>query len=270
MEYSYRMMVLFDCEMCNPNGDPGTGYPRIRTSDDRGYITSQAIKYKVKKWFNHMGYPLLHYIEDPDETVKNRILGKEKSLGENELMKRALDYIDVRLFGALDMSGDFVLKIKGPVSVGEAISYEPVNLVEANVNRGYKVDVKVTEKGDVENSGSSFNNIRPLIEYGLFSFFSGIDSRMGNKVGVSDEDVEKLIDAYIHLFNIDYSTLRPLGSMLIRNVIVWKWKGEKKVNDRQLIDMVKVNISNEQTFNRSRYDIKIRDCTNDDIDMCIY
>lgn len=272
MEYSYRIMVLFDCEMCNPNADPEKGEPRIREIDNRGFITPQAIKYKVKKWFNHMEYPVLHYMEDSEETVKSRILGKDKKLDESELVKRALEYIDVRLFGALDMSGDFVLKIKGPVSVGEAMSHEPVNVIESNINRGYMVDVEVSDNGNIKNKGSTYNNERKIVDYGLYSFFSGVDSRLGVKTGVTDEDIEKLIDAYVHLFDIDYSCMRPLGSMLIRNVVVWKWKGIKKVTDSQLMETVKVHIRNTKTqaYNRTRYEIEIEDCSGDDVETYIY
>lgn len=241
---NYRLLVIFDALMCTPMPDPITGAPRTKWDDGSGFITQQAIKFRIKKYLKESGEKILHYEDVDGYTVFNEL--GTYNLTEREAQEKALQYLDVRLFGALDLATDKskgkdgkkgLVKIRGPVSVSNAVTVDPITVREVASNRQYKIDVNE----DGSNQGSSFANMASIVEYGLYSCYMGVNAIEGEKTGLTDEDMEKLINASVHMFDDDYSCMRPLGSMNVRHVYVWTWKPEKLAcSDAKIMESVVV------------------------------
>ncbi len=253
---NYRILVLFDASMCAPMTDPETKMPRTRWDDGRGFITEQAIKFRIKKYLKESGEKILHYEDREDYTVFKEL--NAYKLTEEEAKEKACQYLDVRLFGAMDLATDKSkgsegkkgrVLIEGPVSVGYSLTEDPITLHDVATNRQYKVDINE----DGSNQGSSYGNVSTILEYGLYSCFIGVNNIKSKVTGLTDSDVELLIDAIVHMFDNDYSCMRPLGSMNVRHVFVWKW-GEKETGcaDWKLIDSVKIE-HKEGILKPSRY-----------------
>ncbi len=229
MLYNYRFLILFDASMCNPMPDPITGNPRKKWTNGCGFITPQAVKYRIKKYLYEKGEKILHYQHYEDYTVVKEI--NAYKISPEEAKKKEKQYLDIRLFGTFDASTDKSngdegnsAKIigKGPVSVNFPVSVDPITSRIVSTNRAYKVDVNK----DGSNQGSSYANDSAIVEYGLYSCYGGINALEANETGITDEDMEKYLNAIVHMFDNDYSTMRPLGSMLVRHLFVWKWKEE--------------------------------------------
>lgn len=240
----YRIMVLFDVAMCAPMTDPYTNSPRTRWDDGRGFITEQAIKFRIKKALKEAGEKILHYAENDDYTVFNEL--DTYNLTEEEAEKKALQYLDVRLFGALDLATDKTkggegkkgkVKIKGPVTVSYSVTVDPVTLHDVATNRQYKIDINE----DGSNQGSSFGNVSSIVEYGLYSCYIGVNAIEAKRTGLTDSDMDLFIDAIVRMFDNDYSCMRPLGSMNVRHVYVWRWDSKKeRYSDAKLMDSVHI------------------------------
>ena len=262
---NYRFLVIFDAAACNPMPDPYTCCPRT-LADGRGLITSQAVNYRVKKYLKSEGEKILHYDDKTDDqyTVFGEI--KAYEISQEEAERRELQYLDVRLFGSQDMASEEGKKknkraicIKQPVSFNHAMTYHPIIVKDVSINRGYRVD----NNEDGTNQGSSFANSSKIVEYGLYGMYGGINAVEAKRTNTTDKDIEKLIQALCKMFDNDYSSMRPLGSMTVRHVYVWKWdEKQKNVFDAKIKDSIKVALK-EDVFSPSCYDdyiIKECDC----------
>ena len=220
LKYNYRYVLLFDVTNCNPNGDASFGEPRVRDIDGRGIISEWCIKYKIKKIFFEKGEKVLHFQRDEDYTVFGEIDAYNKT--NEKAREDELDYIDTRLFGSLDAASRHkdsrAVKFLGAFSIDHPMTIDPINIKEMAINRDFKVDVD--EKGN--NKGRRNDNKFPMVEYGLYLSKGGINKKRGAKMKVTDQDVELIFDAMLNMFEEDYSSTRPMGSMNIRKLIVWK------------------------------------------------
>lgn len=245
MLYNYRFLVLFDASMCNPMPDPLTSEPRVKWTDDCGFITPQAIKYRIKKYLYEKGEKILHFQKNEDYTVFKEI--DAYNITPEEAIKREEEFLDIRLFGTFDMATDKKngdegnsarIKIKGPVSMSQSVSIDPITIRIVSTNRTYKVDINE----DGSNQGSSYANDSAMLEYGLYSCYGGINALEADRTGVTDEDMEKCLDAIVHMFDNDYSVMRPLGSMLVRHLYVWKWGKEELVSEASIKESVNIQL----------------------------
>ena len=220
---NYRFMFIFDAKLCNPNGDVETGGPRIMPSG-RCMVTKQCLAYKLKSYWNACGIKVLHYTPN-GESIQEK-LGKQA-----EYIQKALEYIDVRLFGACDLAGKMILKIKGAVTFEHAMSVDNVNEIMLTINRGY--NVAVDENG--KNIGSGYANLQQILEYGLFTTYGGTNVFAAYDNGLSDDDMDIFFDGLCHVFENDAAAVRPVGSMNARKLIIWSWEGKKQpISDREL------------------------------------
>ena len=174
--------------------------------------------------------------------------------------------LDTRLFGGLDMASENGKKenkrsigITLPVSFNHPRTYHPIIIRDIFLNRSYRVD----SNEDGTNQGSSFANSSKIVEYGLYWMSGGINAIEAKRTNTTDEDIEKLIQALCRMFDNDYSSMRPLGSMTVRHVYVWKWdEEEKNVFANKIKDSIKVALK-EDVISPSCYEdyiIKEYDC----------
>ena len=237
-KYNYRYVLLFDVNNCNPNGDASFGEPRVRDIDGRGLITEWCIKHKIKKVFVEEGEKVLHFQRDEDYTVFSEIDAYNKT--NEKASEDELNYIDTRLFGSLDAAKrkleSRAIKLVGAFSIDNAMTIDPINIKELAINRNFKVDVD--EKGN--NKGRKNDNKFPIVEFGLYLSQGGIDKKRGEIMRVTDQDVDLLFDAMLRMFDGDYCSTRPMGSMNIRKLIVWKSE-ERLPSPTKLMESVNIS-----------------------------
>lgn len=246
--YNYRFLLIFDAARCLANGDPETGLQRL--IGDRALISQYCIKNKVKKYLAENNEDILHYDLSEKVLIGDK-LGNNKD--EKEYLEEAKKYLDVRLFGICDLAKKIAINAQGPVSLENAISIDPVNMVRMNVNRNYRVSVN--EKGD--NDGSSFNIPVEIMDYAMFTCFGGTNRFAAQDLGLSDEDMDKFFVALKNMFEEDFSVARPAGSMNINKLIVWKWEGKSKYSNKQLRESVCIRKKEDICFPQSENDYEI-------------
>lgn len=257
MERNYRFMLIFDAKNCNPNGDPETGGLRM-LRDGKCMVTKQCIGYKLKRYLYEQGVKILHYCPN-DELIIDKLGGTEAVKDELGCKEKALEYLDVRLFGACDLAKPLCLKVTGAVTMEHAITVDNAKEKKLFINRGYKIALK--ENG--ENNGSGFGNVTMLLEYGLFTSYGGTNTRHATDNNLTDGDMEIFFEGLEHIFENDAANIRPVGSMNVRKIIVWTWEGNKQpVSDAKIKESVHIRLKDEIAIpaNYEDYEILVDDC----------
>ena len=157
---------------------------------------------------------------------------KTKEKGKNaDSVRTARDYIcqnyfDVRTFGAVMSTGDDPCGIvRGPVQINFAKSVDPVLPQEITITRQ-----AVTKEQDEANKGKNkakketeFGK-KNFIPYGLYRAEGYVSAMLAQKTGFSEEDLSKLWEAILQMFEHDHSAAR--GKMCMRKLIVFRHESE--------------------------------------------
>ena len=246
----YRFVLYFDVRNCLPN--MGSDGKLNLLSDERYFMSAPCIKYKIKKYLHYMGRPVLHLddgltvferlkrdIPDIDillkdqKTAKLKAAKKEASKSDKESYKeitkrindafymKALEYIDVRLFGIFDCADFLTLRApkSGAVSIAHATTLDSVEIVTGRGGRSY--DIMHSEDG--ANIGSSFCNPYQFVEYGMFKLTGGVNLMHVREFGLTEQDLDDFFVALMHMFDYDSSTFRPMGSIQNKNLVIYEW-----------------------------------------------
>lgn len=205
----------------NPNGDPLDGN-RPRT-DYNGYgeISDVCIKRKIRNRLQDMGEKIFVQSEDRADdgakSLKERANALEKIKNKDEFAAKACEsWIDVRSFGQVfayskgskkDSEGVSV-GVRGPVSVHQAVSLDPVDINSMQITKS--VNGEPTENG---KKSSDTMGMKHMVKFGLYEVKGAINVQLAEKTGFTEEDAEKIKDALRTLFVNDSSSARPDGSM---------------------------------------------------------
>ena len=239
----YEFVVLFDVENGNPNGDPDAGnMPRIDPESGYGLVTDVCLKRKIRNYVELVkeeeeGYQI--YIKEnvPLNRSDNKAFEylhidetKRKDLKKNdpEADRKIRDFMcknffDIRTFGAVMTT--FVKaslncgQVRGPVQLGFARSIDPIVSQEVTITR-----VAITTEKDAGNKSTEMGR-KNIVPYGLYRVEGYISANLARKVtGFSEEDLERLWEAIINMFEHDHSAAR--GKMAVRELIVFKHSKE--------------------------------------------
>lgn len=60
------------------------------------------------------------------------------------------------------------------------------------------------------------------VDFGVYKFVGSINTQLAEKTGFTNEDAEKLKEAFISLFENDASSARPEGSLEVHKVYWWE------------------------------------------------
>ena len=211
------IMLLFDVDHADPNGDPETGRPRI-SPEGKSEISPGCIKHKLRMQMMRRGDDVLHLHDGYEEAVVNRL--KEKGYTYETFKEGELSFCDIRLFGATDKKKGIIdVSITGAFTPSFPKSKDKVDLEQLRVNRSYIV-------AD-EKLGSAYAmDGHTYVQYALYPVFWRMNYYAARDNGVTDEDVHKMLEAMKTLFADDSSTNRPPGSMNVRRIYVWEWEGD--------------------------------------------
>ena len=228
-------VFYFEAINSNPNGDPDSGNSPRTVRNNIGLVTDICLKRKIR---NHVMYTkegqsgfeiAIRQENDFDETTAVDSL-------ENLMSK----YFDFRTFGVVIPKGAASDKkskkkatdknspdhITGPVQFSLSTSVDPVDIVNLSITR-------MSASGQGQTMGN-----KKIVSYGLYKFVFNINPFIAKKTGMTDEDVQVILDALVQCWDFDRSSVR--AEMYPRALVVFEHENPLGCNSRQLLNLVKV------------------------------
>ena len=252
------IVVLFDCQNGNPNGDPDAGnMPRVDPETQHGLVSDVCQKRKVRDWvylsqrnedgslkpgydifFGHSGIPDRRVLNDQIEAahkqaicapdIQERIKATKKDGDKKQVAAQAAraelcaTRFDIRTFGAVLSTGDFSAgQVRGPVQCTFARSVDPILGIEACITRKAVTtseDAEKQMKADGEITGTMGR--KHLIPYGLFTSQWFVSPMLAKDTGFTAADLQITCEALLGMFETDRSASR--GLMATREVVVFR------------------------------------------------
>lgn len=216
--------VLVSVVNANPNGDPLNGN-RPRT-DYRGFgeMSDVCIKRKIRNRMQDMGHGIFVQSDDrrTDDCISLRERAKdlEKIKSQEEFARVACEkWLDVRSFGqvfAFKKFGCASVGVRGPVSIHQAVSMDPVDACSMQITKS----VSGERKSESER-GSDTMGMKHFVRFGLYEIKGSINVQLAEKTGFTWEDAQVVQEALRTLFVNDASAARPDGSMEVVRVYWW-------------------------------------------------
>lgn len=221
--------VLISVRDANPNGDP-TARNRPRDDiDGFGEISDVCIKRKIRNRLQDMGESVFvqskEHAFDGCRSLRERadscaeLAAARKSKDPEEFGRIACQkWLDVRTFGQVfAFRGDIISAgVRGAVSISMARSVSPIEIVPMKITRCCA--------GDTASAGKPSDTLatKYRVRFGLYRFNGCINPVAAAKTGFSEKDAETLKQAIITMFENDFSSARPEGSMEVVRVFWWK------------------------------------------------
>lgn len=267
----YDFMILFDVTNSNPNGDPNNAnQPRIDIDTNIGLVTDVCLKRKIRNWVkmnktNEDGFDI--YIDRVmplhDKAAEAISAKKDQKIDKENEEKFVINYMtnkyfDIRTFGAAivhftskeaKLSGN-AGQLTGPVQLTFAQSIDPVYPTEITITRQAIETAK-----DFENKKNEMGN-KWIIPYGLYVCHGFISANIAQHMNFSEEDVEVLWNAILHMFDDDHSAAR--GDIAVQKLIIFKHDGMcGNASAHKLFNAIKINKTVEIPRKFADYDIII-------------
>lgn len=219
--------LLVSVKMANANGDPLNGNrPRI-DYNGFGEISDVCIKRKIRNRMQDLGNRVFVQSEDRAadgyKSLSERASGTlAKIKDKDEYAKTACEtWIDVRSFGQVfafkskEKGGGVSVGVRGPVSIHQAVSVEPVEIQSMQITKSVNGE-------PAEGKGSDTMGMKHMIRFGLYVIKGSINVQLAEKTGFTDADAETLKQCLISLFENDASSARPDGSMEVCKLYWWE------------------------------------------------
>jgi len=224
--------VIISATNANPNGDPLNGNRPREDYDGYGEISDVCIKRKIRNRFQDMGQKIFVQPEErADDGYKslkeradscaelNKEIKKKKNANRDYCGEVACrEWLDVRTFGQVfAFKGEEVsLGIRGPVSIHQAVSLSPVDIVSMQITKS------VNSEAGKDSKASDTMGTKHRIGFGLYLVKGSVNVQLAEKTGFSQEDAEFLKEALKTLFENDASSARPEGSMEVCRLYWWQ------------------------------------------------
>ena len=217
--------VLVSVTNANPNGDPLNGN-RPRT-DYKGFgeMSDVCIKRKLRNRMQDMGHAVFVQSDDRADdgciSLKERAGALKKIKSQEEFARTACEkWLDVRSFGQVFAFKDFgcaSVGVRGPVSIHQAVSIDPVDAYSMQITKS----VSGERKSESER-GSDTMGMKHFVRFGLYLIKGSINVQLAEKTGFTKEDAQVIKEALRTLFVNDVSSARPDGSMEVVRVCWWE------------------------------------------------
>lgn len=210
--------VIVAVNGANANGDPLNGN-RPRT-DYSGYgeISDVCIKRKIRNRMQDLGNCIFVQSDDRSDDGCDSLSKRAEKAGFKNIKdsqefydKACKKWLDVRAFGqvfafkALDCSS---VGVRGPVSIHQAVSVSPVEVVSMQITKSVS-----GEKKDGVNKASDTMGMKHFIKFGLYVIKGSINVQLAEKTHFTEEDAEMVKECLRTLFVNDTSSARPDGTM---------------------------------------------------------
>ncbi len=217
--------VLVSVTNANSNGDPLNGNRPRTDYNGFGEISDVCIKRKIRNRMQDKGCEIFVKSDDraDDEfiSLKERAKWLEKVDNINDFTKQACEkWLDVRTFGQVFAFKGFKcasVGVRGPVSIHQAVSIDPVEIESMQITKSVSGDRKNTNE-----RGSDTIGTKHFVRFGLYEIKGSINVQLADKTDFSCEDAQVLKECLKTLFDNDASAARPDGSMEVVKVIWWE------------------------------------------------
>lgn len=225
-------LVLVSVTEANPNGDPLNGNRPRENFEGYGEISDVCIKRKIRNRWQDMGQKIFvqsdERADDGFSSLKERAdncLELKKEIDKKAKADRdkcaeiaCREWIDVRGFGQVFAfkGSEVSLGIRGPISIHQAVSVSPVDIISMQITKSVNSEDK---KG---GKASDTMGTKHRIGFGLYTIKGSVNVQLAEKTGFSQEDAELLKEALKTLFENDASSARPEGSMEVCRVYWWQ------------------------------------------------
>lgn len=229
LENKIDFAVLISVTNANSNGDPLNGNRPRTDYNGIGEISDVCIKRKIRNRMQDMGATIFVQSEDRcddgakslNERAKNAD-GLNKIKDPDEFAWKACEkWADVRTFGQVfALSTDFKVKsvgVRGPVSIHQAVSVDPVEIASMQITKSVSGDKK---EGQLR--GSDTIGWKHFVRFGLYEIKGSINVQLADKTGFTKEDAEMIKECLRTLFVNDASSARPDGSMEVVRLYWWE------------------------------------------------
>ncbi len=224
-ENKVDFVVFVSVTNANPNGDPLNGN-RPRT-DYNGYgeLSDVCIKRMIRNRMQDMGKEVFVQSDDRCDdgagSLKDRAKSFEKIKDQDEFAQKACEkWIDVRTFGQVFAFKGFncaSVGVRGPVSIHQAVSVDPVEIYSMQITKSVSGDKK-----EGQDRGSDTMGMKHFVRFGLYEIKGSINVQLAEKTGFTAEDAEVVKECLRSLFTNDASAARPDGSMEVVKLFWWK------------------------------------------------
>ena len=230
-------VALICASNANPNGDPLNGNRPRENFEGYGEISDVCIKRKIRNRWQDMGQRIFVQSDDRADdgfkSLKDRADGCAPLKEEMEKRKNAdrdkcaelacREWLDVRSFGQVfAFKGvEVSVGIRGPVSIHQAVSVEPVDIISMQITKS------VNSESGKEGKASDTMGTKHRVGFGLYVLKGSVNVQLAEKTGFSQEDAQLLKEALKTLFENDASSARPEGSMEVCQ-LYW-WQHEEKM-----------------------------------------
>ena len=275
-------VLLVTVKDANPNGDPLNGNRPRENFDGFGEISDVCIKRKIRNRWQDMGQRIFVQSDDrkDDEfgSLKARADGCAELKAEIKKGKTAnrdlcaeiacRQWLDVRGFGQLfafksknsdssddDKKNGVSLGIRGPISIHQAVSVSPVEIISMQITKSVNGEEK---EGGAKASDTMGTKHR--IDFGLYTIKGSVNVQLAEKTGFSQEDAELLKEALKTLFDNDASSARPEGSMEVRTLYWWQHKEKTPaVSTAKIHRSIKIRPKTDRPRSYDDYEVTYED-----------
>lgn len=232
MQNKIDFAAIVSVTRANINGDPLNGNRPREDYYGYGIFSDVAIKRKLRNRLQNMGERIFVQSDDRSDDGNKSLKERADSCSElNTEIKKGKkadkekcahiacrEWLDVRSFGQVfAFKGvDVSLGIRGPVSVQQAISVSPIDIVDMQITKS------VNSESGKDSKASDTMGMKHYVDFGLYVIRGSINCQLAEKTGFSEEDAVKLKEALCSLFENDESAARPAGSCEVCSVYWWK------------------------------------------------
>jgi CRISPR-associated protein Csd2 len=246
----HDIVLLFDCQDGNPNGDPdGDNAPRVDPISRHGLVTDVCIKRKLRNYVQQAksGKPpfaiyitdgavladkkrdayasldiQVQMIEESEEGAPRRVRREPRVRrgGENIAKVRQFmvdHYWDIRTFGAVMNTNVPAGTVRGPVQFTFGRSITPIDPTLWTITR-MAVETheeQVKQAGDARTMGRKYT-----VPYALYCAHGFITPGDAAKTGFNASDLQLLRQGLRMMFETDHAAGR--GLMTVRGIYVFK------------------------------------------------
>ncbi|HAY72489.1 MAG TPA: type I-C CRISPR-associated protein Cas7/Csd2 [Ruminococcaceae bacterium] len=224
-ENKVDFVVLVSVTNANSNGDPLNGNRPRTDYNGFGEISDVCIKRKIRNRMQDMGNEIFVKSDDRADDgcicLKDRAAGLSSIKSQDDFAKKACEnWLDVRSFGQVFAFKGFncsSVGVRGPVSIHQAISMDPVEIDSMQITKSVSGDRKKESERSSDTMG-----MKHFVRFGLYEIKGSINVQLADKTGFSAEDAQTIKECLKTLFVNDTSAARPDGSMEVVKLIWWE------------------------------------------------
>ena len=225
LDHKIDFAALISVTNANSNGDPLNGNRPRTDYDGYGEISDVCLKRKIRNRMQDMNQPI--FVQSDDRcndgaiSLKDRAKSFDKIKDQNEFARKACEtWLDVRAFGqvfAFKGFGCQSVGVRGPVSLHQAVSLDPIEIIDMQITKSVSGDRK-----NESERGSDTMGMKHFVRFGLYELKGSINVQLAEKTGFTQEDAEIVKECLRTLFVNDASSARPDGSMEVVKLFWWE------------------------------------------------